>query len=201
LPLDSTLQFYEAFATKYNHINIERYNGGMKRIQVPSLTKEQLTELEELYQKTNKPRYRTRAQMVLLSAEKGLKAEEIAQIVRESHITVLRWLKRYLAEGVEGLQDAPRPGRSSTVTEAYRKQLLESVRRRPRSLGLEYSMWTLQRLSDYMAEETGLRLSYETIRRELAKEGIVFSRPQHTISSPDPEYQVKKKRLKVSETS
>jgi transposase len=173
----------------------------MKRIQVPSLTKEQLTELEELYQKTNKPRYRTRAQMVLLSGEKGLKAEEIAQIVRESHITVLRWLKRYLAEGVEGLQDAPRPGRSSTVTEAYRKQLLESVRRRPRSLGLEYSMWTLQRLSDYMAEETGLRLSYETIRRELAKEGIVFSRPQHTISSPDPEYQVKKKRLKVSETS
>jgi Homeodomain-like domain len=66
----------------------------MKRIQVPSLTNEQLTELEELYQKTNKPGYRTRAQMVLLSAEKGLKAEEIAQIVRESHITVLRWLKR-----------------------------------------------------------------------------------------------------------
>ena len=177
------------------------YNGGMKRIQVPPLTKEQLTELEELYQKTNKPRYRTRAQMVLLSAEKGLKAEEIAQIVRESHITVLRWLKRYLAEGVEGLKDAPRPGRNSTVTEEYRKQLLESVRRRPRGLGLEYSMWTLQRLSDYMAEETGLRLSYETVRRELAKEGIVFSRPQHTISSPDPEYRVKKRRLKRSETN
>jgi transposase len=47
--------------------------------------------------------------MVLLSAEKGLKAEEIAQIVRESHITVLRWLKRYLAEGIEGLKDAPSP--------------------------------------------------------------------------------------------
>lgn len=41
--------------------------------------------------------------MVLLSSEKGLKAEEVAQIVRESHITVLRWLKRYLAEGIEGL--------------------------------------------------------------------------------------------------
>lgn len=166
----------------------------MKRIQGPHLTKEQLIELEELYQKTHKPRYRTRAQMVLRSAEKGLKAEEIAQIVRESHITVLGWLKRYLAEGIEGLKDAPRPGRSSRLTEEYRKQLLESVRRRPRSLGLEYSMWTLQRLSDYMAEETGIRTSYETVRRELAKEGIVFSRPQHTISSPDPEYQVKKKR-------
>ena len=38
------------------------------------------------------------------AAEKGLKAEEIAQIVRESDITVLRWLKRYLAEGIEGLK-------------------------------------------------------------------------------------------------
>jgi hypothetical protein len=57
-------------------------------------------------------------------------------------------------------------------------------------------MWTLQRLADFMAEDTGDRLSTETIRRELAKEDIVFSRPQHTISSPDPEYQVKKRRWK-----
>lgn len=91
----------------------------MERLQVPPLTEKQLSELEELYQKTKIPRYRTRAQMVLLSAEKNLKAEEIAQIVRESYITVLRWLKRYLAEGVAGLSDNPRAGRSSTVTEAY----------------------------------------------------------------------------------
>jgi transposase len=173
----------------------------MNRIQVPPLKAEQLAKLEELYQKTDKPRYRTRAQMVLLSGEKGLKAEEIAQIVRESHITVLRWLKRYLAEGIEGLKDAPRPGRSTVVTDEYRKRLLEVVRRRPRSLGLEYSLWTLQRLSNYLAEETGIRISYETVRRELAKEEIVFSRPQHTITSPDPDYQVKKRRLKTPATS
>jgi transposase len=172
----------------------------MERIQVPPLTEKQLTQLEELYQKTKVPRYRTRAQMVLLSAEKGLKAEEIAQIVRESHLTVLRWLKRYLAEGVEGLMDAPRIGRSTTVTAAYRERLKEVVRRRPRSLGLEYSLWTLRRLADFLAEETGVRVSYETVRRELAKEDIVFSRPQHTISSPDPEYQVKKRRSKKPET-
>ena len=186
--------------TKYSHINSERYNGGMKRLQMPPLTEEQLAELEELYKKTKEPRYRTRAQIVLLSTEQGYKAEEIAQIVRESHITVLRWLKRYLAEGIEGLMDAPRPGRSTVVTEAYRERLKEVVRRRPRSLGLEYSMWTLRRLADYLAEETGLRVSFETVRRELAKEDIVFSRPQHTISSPDPEYQVKKRRLKKPET-
>jgi transposase len=159
--------FFNTFErnTKYNHINNERYNGGMKRIQVPPLSEKQQTELEELYRKTDKPRYRTRAQMILLSAEKRLKGEEIAEIVRTSHITVLRWLKRYKAEGIEGLKDEPREGSPAKVTEAYHKQLIEAVRRRPRSLGLPYSMWTLRRLADYMAEETGLRVSYETVRR------------------------------------
>lgn len=170
-----------------------------KVIRIPVLSEEQRVALEQLYRKTQLPRVRTRAQMILLSAEQGLKAEEIAAIVRESAVTVLTWLKRYLSEGIEGLQDAPRAGRSTTVTEEFRKCLLENVRRRPRSLGLAYSMWTLQRLADYLAEKTGIRVSDETIRRELAKEGIVFSRPQHTISSPDPEYQIKKRRLKKPE--
>jgi transposase len=173
----------------------------MKKLYVPSLSEEQKVELEELYRKTGVPRVRTRAQMVLLSAEKKLKVDGIADIVRESSVTVLRWLHRYMAEGIQGLMDAPRAGRSSILTDEFRKRLLEVVRRRPRSLELEYSMWTLQRLADFMAEDTGIRVSTETIRRALAKEDIVFSRPQHTISSPDPEYQVKKRRLKKLETS
>jgi len=173
----------------------------MKKLFVPSLSEEQILELEQLYRKTGVPRVRTRAQMVLLSVEKKLTADEIAEIVRESSVTVLRWLHRYIAEGIQGLLDAPRSGRSSILTNEFRKRLLEVVRRRPRSLELEFSMWTLQRLVDFMAEETGTRVSTETIRRALAKEDIVFSRPQHTISSPDPEYQVKKRRLKRPETT
>jgi transposase len=91
--------------------------------------------------------------------------------------------------------DAPRAGRSSVLTDEFRKRLLEVVRRRPRSLTLEYSMWTLQRLADFMAEDAGIRVSTETIQRALAREDIVFSRPQHTISSPDLEYQVRKKTI------
>jgi hypothetical protein len=47
----------------------------MKRMQVPPLTKEQLVEVEELYQKTKTPRYRTRARMNGAALrKKGLKA-------------------------------------------------------------------------------------------------------------------------------
>jgi hypothetical protein len=47
-----------------------------------------------------------------------------------------------------------------------------------------------------LAEETGIRVDAETVRRRLATATIVLSRPQHTISSPDAEYQVKKRRLR-----
>jgi len=133
-----------------------------------------------------------RAQIVLLALEQRLAAPAIAAIVREHETTVLRWLKRYRAAGLAGRHDRPMPGAPTKTDAAYATQLVAAVRRRPRSLGLPYSLWTLRRLADYLAEETGVRISYETVRRILATVGIVLSRPQHTISSPDPEYRVKK---------
>jgi transposase len=171
----------------------------MKPFRLPDLTDAQRRELDELYRTTKDPRLRTRAQMVLLADEQKQSVAAIAGIVREVESTVLRWLKRYQAEGCEGLKDAPRPGRAADVTDTYRAELLVAVRRRPRSLDLPYSLWTLQRLSDYLAEKTGLRVSRETVRRALKQMDIVLSRPQHKISSPDPEYLVKKRRLKTHE--
>jgi len=43
-----------------------------------------------------------------------------------------------------------------------------------------------------MAEQTGIRVGYETVRQVLKRGEIVLSRPQHTISSPEPEYKLKK---------
>jgi transposase len=163
-------------------------------LKIPVPTAEELDALDRLYRTTHVVRLRTRAQIVLLAGEQRLAAPAIARVVREDEQTVRRWLKRYLAEGIEGLKDRPMPGAPGRVTAAYREQLLAAVRRRPRSLGQPYSLWTLRRLADYLAERTGVRVSYETVRRALAAAEIVLSRPQHTISSPDSEYQVKKRR-------
>jgi transposase len=162
----------------------------------PVLTPEQRGALDEMYHTTRDVRVRTRAQMVFLAAEQHLSAAEIAAIVRESEETVRRWLKRFQAEGIAGLSDRPRPGAPYKVTSAYREQLLFTVRRRPRSLGLPFSLWTCQRLADYLAEQTGIRVRDETVRVYLRAADIVLSRPQHTITSPDPEYAVKKRRSK-----
>ena len=167
-------------------------------LRISPLSPEQLDELNGLYRTTKDVRLRTRTQMILLAAEQGMTSPGIAQIVRESEQTVRNWLKRYEAEGIEGLKDIPRPGAPRKVTPEFVNRLVEVVRLRPRSLGLPFSVWTLARLADYMAQHTGIRVGAETVRVHLKENEIVLSRPQHTISSPDPEYTVKKRRLRTS---
>lgn len=86
-------------------------------------------------------------------------------------------------------------GAVKKLTGDYEKQLLASVRLRPRALGQDFSLWTLRRLAEYMNQQTGIPVSYESVRTTLKAGGIVLSRPQHTITSPDPAYKVKKRRL------
>ena len=124
----------------------------MRAIRLDDLSADQLRELDVLYHTTHDVRVRTRALMILLAAEQRLVAFEIAAIVRESAETVRRWFRRYQAEGVNGLADAPRPGKPAKVTAEYRERLLELVRRRPRALDLPFSTWTAARLADHLAE-------------------------------------------------
>jgi transposase len=173
----------------------------MKPIEIRPLTTEELSQVAELYDRTKDARMRTRTQMILLATEEKMTAPQIAKIVRQDEQTVRRWFKRFNAEGIDGLYDEPKSGAPRQVPDSYRQRLLVIVRQRPRSLEQPYSLWTLQRLMDFMAAETGLRFSTETVRLILKAHDIVISRPQHKVSSPDPEYEVKKRRLKSSETT
>lgn len=162
---------------------------------------EERDELDQMYRRAQKPYLRTRAQMILLAVEQGMIASEIAPIVRCCRQTVRNWIRRFNAEGLEGLKDRPRPREPVKATPEYQEGLLAAVRRRPRTLGQPYSLWTLQRLADFMAEETSIRLSHEGVRLVLRKNDIKMSRPQHKISSPDPEYELKKRRSKPIATT
>ena len=62
----------------------------MRAIRIPALSPEQLEALEELYRTTRDARLRTRAQIVLLAAERRLTAAQLAEIVRASEETVRR---------------------------------------------------------------------------------------------------------------
>ena len=146
----------------------------MNALRISELPGEAIHELDKLYRTTRDVRLRTRAQIILLAAEKGLLAAEIAEIVRTDEQTVRRWLKRYLATGLSGLADSTRPGGPRKVTESYLTQLVDAAHQRPSMLALPYALWTTERLADYMAQKTGIRVHPETVRLHLKAAGIVL---------------------------
>jgi len=105
----------------------------MKRIQLSPQSPEQIAALDKVYRTSKDARLRQRAQIILLAVEQGMVSAKIGAIVRQNEESVRKWLKRYEAEGIEGLKDEPRPGIEPTVTSEYQVKLVATVRRRPRS--------------------------------------------------------------------
>lgn len=144
----------------------------MQALRLAKLAPEALRELDRLYRTTHDPRLRTRVHIILLAAEKGFTAAEIAEIVRSDEQTVRRWIKRYQKQGLEGLYDAPRPGGPRKLSDEQLAELLEAARHPPSELGLPFSRWTVAHLADYATTRFGIKVNPETIRLRLKTAGI-----------------------------
>ena len=163
----------------------------MKRVH--ALSEKEIQELEQLYRDTRNADVRTRCDMILLS-NKGLSPPKIAQCVRFSHDTVVRYIKRYKQEGITGLVDRPRPGRPRRVTDEYLTRLSEAVEKAPRDLGLPFSNWTTANLAEYLAEQTGIIIGARQVENYLKARGYRLRRPVRTVKhKQDPELVNEKK--------
>ena len=119
---------------------------------------------------------RTRYQMLLLLAE-GRTPARVAALVRRSSATVRRVLRRYQAEGPDGVPPRPRPGQPPHFPPAWAAELERVVERDPREVGVPSAVWTTRLLADYLGGATGHRAAFETVRLALLRRGFVCKRP------------------------
>jgi transposase len=87
-----------------------------------------------------------RARIVLLAAE-GVGTNEIVRRTGVSKPTVIAWKRRYMAEGVGGLDDRPKPGRPRTTDDVA--IVLRTLEPPPERLGV--TQWS----SRLLAAEAG----------------------------------------------
>lgn len=140
-----------------------------------------------LRQPTLPPRLRERLEMVK-AAGLGADWAEIAAWSGRTARTVRQWLNRFVAGGIAALADAPRAGRPPTADAAYHAALDDLADRDPRSLGLPFDAWTSARLSAYLGEMTGVRITPGWMRVLLAQHRLRCGRPKHTLDHlRDPE--------------
>lgn len=152
----------------------------MERMQ--SLSDEELRQLEAQRRSAPTDRVRDRCEMILL-AHQGLTPAQIAARVPYARSTILRFIDRYTAEGVNGLLDRPRPGRPRRVTRDYESRLLQVARMDPTDFDLPHSHWTTARLADFMAEETGIVITARQVENYLKAHGVQLRRRRRSVLS------------------
>ena len=139
-------------------------------------------ELEALVRRQTSPqRAATRARIVLRAAD-GASNRQIAGEVGMSELRVGGWRKKFLAEGLAGLEDRPRSGRPRTIDEATVQRVIAKTLEPPP--GGE-SHWSIKRL----ARATGV--SPSSVERIWNEHKLKPHRTRTFKYSTDPELEAK----------
>ena len=141
----------------------------MGRVIKIQLDDNQRKELEKGYRNGPSHAFRTRCQMVLLKSE-GRKSQEIASFLGFCQQAVNNWLKRYKAEGINGLWVKEGRGRPALLSKTedfeaikaavknHRQRISIAKAELTQTLGKEFSQRTLERyLKNLTADTNELR--------------------------------------------
>jgi transposase len=134
----------------------------------------------ELRRRDLAPRLRERLEMIK-GVALGQDETVIAAWSGRSLARIRYWLGRYQQDGIAALSDAPRSGRPPKADAAYLTALDTALATAPRDNGLLFDIWTSDRLSAYLAEQTDVRIAPGWLRALLARRDYACGRPKHTL--------------------
>lgn len=137
------------------------------------------------------PRTRDRLEMVRLS-DAGWSIPKIAVHLRIHEHRVRYWIKRYLAEGFDGLPDQRHPGKTSALTAEMMASIKEEIAKAERT-------WTARQLSEWTEAKHGVRRSPEQLSRLLKRERIVFKRTGRGLKHKQKPEEVAAKKVELGE--
>jgi transposase len=134
----------------------------------------------ERYEHTRGAVERTNCQIVLL-ADEGRHAPEIAWLVRRGSHQVRKVLRRFQTEGLTGLVPRKAPGRAVQVPLSWLAELQRVIELDPHAVGVDSAVWTTRLLAEYLARVTGHRTGIEAVRVHLHRLGYVCKRPTWSL--------------------
>ncbi len=130
----------------------------MGRVNTPVLTLDEETELERGFKEDKRHCFRMRCKLILLKA-KGMKSNDVGEIIGMNYVSVNAWVKRFKTEGVTGL--ATRPGRGCKPIISLSEdsdEILEIIKKNRQRMDMAKQEWE---------ESSGKTVCRETFRRFL----------------------------------
>lgn len=159
------------------------------------LGRSQRNRLLDLYRKDPSPCVRLRAHIILLLSE-GHAWSMVCAVLFCSTATVARWKRRFEAAGVDALLVEGR-GRRPRLLVAWAALVVSWARTlTPRDFGYRRSRWCCATLAVALLDTRGVRVSDDTVRRMLRREGMVWRRPRPVPGPNDPRRAYRLRRIR-----
>jgi transposase len=143
-----------------------------KRLELRKVATEERQALTRLAHSRTEPAGRVKRAQVVLAAAQGMAVEEIAAQHHVVRNTVYLWLHRFEQHGVAGLKDAARNGRPPAYSREQVGEIIATALTPPKTLGLPFSSWTLDRLVTYLSEQKGITMQRSRLDEVLLSEGL-----------------------------
>jgi transposase len=147
---------------------------------------------------------------IVAASWQGLTPGEIAEQYGCHYETVRKWISRFNARGVDGLDDAKGRGRRPRISQDERSRIIALVGSDPpgrpvRTAAGELEavdeagpgVWTLDALT-LVARDAGIDVHRSQVRNILLAEGVRWRHPRSWTTSKDPEFVPKGRRSSPS---
>ena len=120
---------------------------------------------------------------IILMLHSGHRYDSVKAELKVGREAIAKWKKRFLQFGIEGLKDAPRPGKPAEYTEADKARVIQKACSKPEG---GYSNWSQRRI----AKELGM--SQSTVQSILKSHDLKPHKVEYWCGkSTDPEFEEK----------
>jgi len=160
-----------------------------------TLSADELVKLQDLLRAEKTPGAHFRRCRLIWLVAAGYSIAQASEYVGLHYTTAHGWVKRFEAEGLDGLRTRPRSGRPRVYEVATEDLVVDLATSRPRDLGLHFTTWSLSKLARHLHECEGLPgISHETVRNILQRRGLRFLTGRTWCESTDPAFAAKRGR-------
>jgi transposase len=170
-----------------------------RRVIEVRFTEEDLTELERISRSRTESASHIQRARILLTYRRTPSLYATGRAVEVTHQTVERCLRRARTLGVkEALDDSPRSGCPSTITDQARTYVTDLACRKPKDLGYPHEVWTTRLLAEHVREQAPAagypclsKLAQGTLCKILAEQEIKPHKVKYYLERRDPEFDEK----------
>src|SRR6201993_4915238 len=120
--------------------------------------------LQDEIRRSEESRYDPRLHGVLLVAQ-GMTCPEVSRLLGDAPRSVEYWIRRFEARGLAGLVEGERSGRPRRLNESQLREIDAVLRRTPRDVGLNGTLWDGKTLSAWMKRKLGVDLGVRQCQR------------------------------------